>query len=209
MTVRRISYREAKVWITGKHYAKRTPSISYAFGLFDDRLLIGVVTYGIPASPFLCSGICGHQYSPIVLELNRLCLSETKPENSASFLVGRTLKLLPSPSIVVSYADTSVGHIGYVYQATNFIYTGLSDAHNDRGQGGKHSRHSFDIHNELKPRPRKHRYVYFLGSKKQKKSLKSSLRYGEEPYPKGATQRQESPSIPIQQDIFGKERGTG
>ena len=36
------------------------------------------------------------------------------------------IKATRKPKIVVSYADTSKGHVGYVYQATNFIYTGMS-----------------------------------------------------------------------------------
>ena len=46
-------------------------------------------------------------------------------------LVGRSLRLLPKPSVVVSYADTAQGHVGYVYQAANFIYTGLSAKRTD------------------------------------------------------------------------------
>lgn len=35
-------------WLLKKHYAKRIPNITNAFGLFDESELIGVVTYGIP-----------------------------------------------------------------------------------------------------------------------------------------------------------------
>ena len=41
-----------KEWLLHKHYAKRIPSISYAFGLFDTDL-IGILTIGKPASNFL------------------------------------------------------------------------------------------------------------------------------------------------------------
>ena len=46
---------------------------------------------------------------------------------SFGFLSIPAFKLLPNPRIVVSYADTEQEHIGVVYQATNFLYTGLSD----------------------------------------------------------------------------------
>ena len=39
--------------------------------------------------------------------------------------VSKCLKLLPRPMIIVSYSDTRQGHNGYIYQATNWIYTGL------------------------------------------------------------------------------------
>ena len=78
MRVLPIKSEEASPWILQKHYAKRLPSISYAFGLFDGNVLVGVVTYGMPASPFLCVGVCGEQHRNIVLELNRLCLLNNK-----------------------------------------------------------------------------------------------------------------------------------
>jgi len=80
----------------------------YAFGLYDESQLIGVVTYGIPASPSLCMGICGKEWSDKVLELNRLCLQDNS-KNQSSFLVANSIKLLPKPTIVVSYADTRSG----------------------------------------------------------------------------------------------------
>ena len=120
-----IQPKETYQWLLEKHYAKRIPQIMHAFGLYVDGVLKGVVTYGIPASPALCMGICGKEYSDKVLELNRLCLMENN-KNESSFLVSHSIQLLPKPTIVVSYADTSQGHVGYVYQATNFLYTGLS-----------------------------------------------------------------------------------
>ena len=56
---------EAEPWILKKHYAKRMPQIIYAFGLYDTRL-VGIVTYGLPASPFLCMGVCGPENKDIV-----------------------------------------------------------------------------------------------------------------------------------------------
>ena len=52
MQVLRIKPEESYPWLLEKHYAKRIPQIMYAFGLYEDgKGLIGVVTYGIPASP--------------------------------------------------------------------------------------------------------------------------------------------------------------
>ena len=127
---------EAEPWILKKHYAKRMPQIIHAFGLYDKRL-VGIVTYGLPASPFLCMGVCGPENKDIVLELNRLCI-EDGLKNAASMLVGQSLQMLPKPSIVVSYADTEMNHVGYVYQATNFIFTGTTKERTDMaGLDGK------------------------------------------------------------------------
>ena len=122
-TIRKISYNDTKPFILNIHYAKRMPSITYAFGLFYKSDLVGVISYGSPASPTLCNSIAGPDYKSKVIELNRLVLKYNK-KNEASFLVSQSFKLLPKPTIIVSFADTNQGHTGYIYQATNFIYTG-------------------------------------------------------------------------------------
>lgn len=142
MKVVPIKSEETYPWLLEKHYAKRIPQIVFAFGLYDNDILVGVCTYGYPPSKNLCHGICGHEFTDNVLELNRLCLLDNT-KNQASFLVANSIRLLPKPTIVVSYADTDKGHIGYVYQATNFIYTGLSAIRKDvkiRGMEHLHSR---------------------------------------------------------------------
>ena len=184
MEVKPIKSFETKPWLLNKHYAKRLPSISYAFGLFDEGMLVGVCTYGSPASPSLCVGVCGEQYRDKVLELNRLVIDSNKP-NSASILVSGSLQMLPKPSIVVSYADTGQGHVGYVYQANNFYYTGATAERTDMGgEEGKHSRHAKDPSIRVF-RSSKHRYIIFTGTKKQKRILRNELNYEIQPYPKG------------------------
>lgn len=207
MNVLPIKRQDAAPWLLEKHYAKSICPISYAFGLFDDGVLVGVVTYGIPQSSTLRDCTCGKEYSTNVIELNRLICNEAK--NSASTLVGRSLSMLPKPSVVVSYADTSQGHVGYVYQATNFLYTGLSaKAKNMRVKGMEHLHHAtignlsrgkenrFEWMRKtygddfyLEDRPRKHRYIYFCGNHKQRKDMKKKLKYKIEDYPKGESRR--------------------
>lgn len=191
MKVLPIKSEETYPWILKKHYAKRLPSISYAFGLYDGTELIGIVTYGIPASNSLCEGICGKEYKEFVIELNRLCLLYNKP-NQSSFLIANSINMLPKPSIVVSYADTAQGHIGCVYQATNFLFTGTTKERTDMSAGeGKHSRHATDP-SIRQFRSAKHRYVYFHGDKKQKKELIKLLKYPIESYPKGDSKKYDS-----------------
>lgn len=179
---------EAAPWIMEKHYAKRLPSVSFAFGAYRQGELIGVVTYGVPASPFLCMGVCGTSWRDKVLELNRLCCESTK--NVASTLVGRSLKMLPKPSIVVSYADTAQGHVGYIYQATNWNYTGATKERTDMFAGdGKHSRHNKGDSSQRQVRSSKHRYVFFVGSATERRAMRKALMYPIEPYPKGESRR--------------------
>jgi len=200
LEVHRIKSFEVNPWLLEKHYAKRIPSISHAFGLYEGNVLIGVVTFGTPPSWTLCAGLCGKKYQGNVLELNRLCL-ERNEKNEASFLVGRAMKMLPSKSIIVSFADTEQGHVGYVYQATNFVYTGLSSKFLDPKVKGLEHQHHATYANGLtnkqvedkygkenvyyEQRARKHRYVFFTGTKREKKELRDSLKYKTLPFPKG------------------------
>lgn len=194
MKVLPIKNEESYPWLLEKHYAKRIPQIMFAFGLYEENQLVGVCTYGIPASPALCMGICGKEYSDKVLELNRVCLMDNS-KNQASFLVANSIKLLPKPTIVVSYADTGKGHVGYVYQATNFLFTGTTKERTDMGGvEGKHSRHGKNPLIRVF-RSAKHRYVYFHGSKTQKKIMQNLLKYQVEPYPKGDSKKYDSGSI--------------
>ena len=184
-TVVQIPYEATKDWILNIHYAKRMPSISYAYGLYRHDEMVGMVSYGSPASPSLCKGICGEEYKSDVIELNRLVLKDNLP-NEASFLVARSLKLLPKPKVVVSYAD-ACGHFhtGFVYQATNFLFTGTTRPRTDiAGKDGKHSRHHLGDITKRVDRTAKHRYVYFIGSKRERKVLREALRYPVLDYPK-------------------------
>ena len=184
-TVVQIPYEATKDWILNIHYAKRMPSISYAYGLYRHDEMFGMVSYGSPASPSLCKGICGEEYKSDVIELNRLVLKDNLP-NEASFLVARSLKLLPKPKVVVSYADAGGHfHTGFVYQATNFLFTGTTRPRTDiAGKDGKHSRHHLGDITKRVDRTAKHRYVYFIGSKRERKVLREALRYPVLDYPK-------------------------
>lgn len=200
--VQRIEAKLTHEWLLTKHYARRLCPISYAFGVFRDGALIGVCTYGTPASAPLKKGICGKEYKDCVLELNRLVCENTR--NIASVLVGRSLQMLPKPKVVISYADTAQNHVGYVYQATNFIYTGLSAKRTDwkirglehlhgatiadmsRGQPNRaaYMRERFGSDFYLADRSRKHRYIFFIGDKRWKKQALKALKYPIVDYPK-------------------------
>jgi hypothetical protein len=87
--VKRINRNQCAKYILELHYAKRWPSISYSFGLFLDSVLVGVVTYGTPASATLRRGLAGDKHKSNVIELNRLCLLNNA-KNEASILISRS-----------------------------------------------------------------------------------------------------------------------
>jgi hypothetical protein len=191
-------------WLLHKHYAKRIPSISYAFGLYQSEILKGVLTIGKPASPSLCDGVCGKEFSQYVYELNRLCVDDNLEKNVLSYFVSQALKLIKDNLIIVSYADTMMSHNGYIYQATNWIYTGATKERTDIGfEDGTHSRH-YDKNIDYsirKFRSSKHRYIYFLG--KLKRKFSKNLKYQIEEYPKGENKKYDFSYKPkVQLDLF-------
>lgn len=72
--ITQIDYNVAKDFLLPRHYSGRTPSISYAYGCYNNKELVGVLTVGKPASNSLCKGVCGIEFSKNVYELNRLCV---------------------------------------------------------------------------------------------------------------------------------------
>lgn len=179
-------------WCKKYHYARRVPSISFAYGWVNDetRELEAVLAIGKPASNALCEGVCGKEYKQFVYELQRICAKDTLSIPLSSF-VGKVLNSCPN-FILVSYADTAMGHYGTIYQATNWIYTGATRARTDIATG-KHSRHYEKNPDGNYPdrvaRSSKHRYIFFTGEKRFKKALRKLLKYPAFPYPKGEGQR--------------------
>ncbi|MGW3421279.1 Mom family adenine methylcarbamoylation protein [Streptomyces phaeochromogenes] len=125
LEVRPMGSKEARELAEKEHYMHRRPQVSYAFGLYQDDAVVGVVTFGTPASRHLQMGACPSDPS-LVIELNRAWVADHMPPNTGSWFISRTLKLIP-PRIVVSYADTVQGHLGYQYRALNFRYAGWTD----------------------------------------------------------------------------------
>lgn len=187
-----ITYKSAMHLIIKHHYLHRKSNCVYSFGLIrkETKEIVGVITYGIPASPNVCRGICGKDEEKNVYELTRLWIKDDVPKNAESYLIGNTLKLLDR-EIVVSYSEPEQGHVGTVYQATNFLYCGLTAKRTNRvkidgTKSEKHNRHMvYDKDNTvLVPRPRKHRYIYLNCKGKRKKELLNKLLYKILPYPK-------------------------
>jgi len=218
--VKPITNFDCKDWLLNKHYAKRIPPIEYPFGLFISGILSGVVTYGTPVSSTLRMLWKG-EYK--LMELNRLVVNDNLPKNTLSMFVSKSLSMLPKPMVIVSYADTSQNHNGYIYQATNFYYTGLSAEFKDyyvkgmehlhngtimdlsRGQENRVEwlRQKFGDNLIMIDRPRKHRYFIFIGSKTQKKDMLKKMPYSVFPYPKGENKRYDSSYLPtVQATLF-------
>lgn len=161
------------------HYLHRRPPISESFGLLHEFDIVGVCTFGVPASRHAQMSVCPTDPS-LALELNRLWIHDDQRTNTASWFIARCLRRLP-PRIVFSYADTAHGHTGIVYRAANFTYAGVTDADRKTPRfdyvlsSGKHSRdwvRSDDEYERVRRQP-KHRYWTTTGTPAQRRALRS------------------------------------
>lgn len=207
--IKQIDYNTAMDIVVKNHYLHRIAPCSIAFGLFENNdckidlfesgRIVGVVIYGVSCSSTLLKGICGSDEAKNVYELTRLWIEDSTPKNAESFLIGNTIKKLDK-EIIVSFAEIEAGHLGTIYQASNFYYCGLSAKFKDvvvKGLENKHHAsyaHGMSI-NEIKQkygnenvyykeRSRKHRYIYFNATKKRKIELLNKLKYEIQKYPK-------------------------
>ena len=184
--------------VVTRHYLHRPAPCSIAFGLFDPWMqLQGVIMYGTPSAAPLRAGIAGEEESLNVIELTRLWVDDEAPRNGESFLIGNSLKRC-GKEIVVSFADTAENHLGVIYLATNWLYTGLSAKRTDWTVEGedrhghtwadkytaKQMREIYGDKFSLQERSRKHRYIYINAKGQRRKELLGKLRYEVQPYPK-------------------------
>ena len=193
-----VAPRIARAVLERQHYLHSLPGgTQLAFGVFAGGRLLGSLALGV--GPFNgCSLVEGANPADC-LTLTRLWLAEELPRNSESMVlatVQRELRRHTSVRFLLSYADPSQGHVGTIYQAANWLYTGLSEPtplfdlgdgvlHHNRSLahalGTRSLRHlrSHSVEVSLVPQSGKHRYITFLD-----RSWRGRLRVPVLPYPK-------------------------
>ena len=196
--VKPVPFAAAKAVIEKNHYLHSMPGgTCLAFGSFVGSSLLGALTLG--SGPRNAATMVAGAEAGDCLTLTRLWLSDDLPQNSESRVVAfvlRSLRKHTSIKFLLSYADPSQGHVGTIYQATGWLYTGLSAVMPlyDLGDGvARHSRsvgHSFGSHSvahfqrhgvavKLIPQAAKHRYMCFVDPAWRERLLVPVL-----PYPK-------------------------
>ena len=152
-----------------------------------------------------------YNYTGKIILLNRgVCIHWT-PINTNSMLIMESMKMLPKKyKVITCTVDFDAGEIGTIYQACNFHYVGamrktktrLNVIINGKKYGSRTLRQKYgtmaqdklpalvkaklgdDATIEFVTVYAKHRYFYFIGSKVDKKILKSSIQELIKPYPK-------------------------
>jgi hypothetical protein len=182
------------------HYSKCLPVGKLVkVGAWENGKFVGVVLFGRGATPNL-----GKPYNLAqdeCVELVRIAL--TKHENAVSRIASLAMKFLrkanPKLRLIVSFADSSQGHHGGIYQAGNWIYNGQGGAAkfymihgkltHPRSIGAKglvqniHGARKIDANATVVDVPGKHRYLMPLDA-----AMKEQVAPLAKPYPKRVKQ---------------------
>lgn len=198
--IREISKEAALQMIQKYHYSNTLPKINkYFLGFYLGGELVGVVTLGWGTRPkHTIQRIFPSLDTKDYLEIGRMCMTEDMPRNSESQMISQLVKWmkknLPELKVLFTWADGMVGKVGYVYQASNFIYAGYSGGEMYMKDGVKiHVRQMKSIllpegvkddritvrptlqqmrdFNILHFKGKQYRYLTFLCSKKEQKRL--------------------------------------
>lgn len=180
------------------HYSKCLPSTMqkrFAVGAWEDGKFIGVIVFWHGANPSI-----GKPYGLTIYqccELTRVALGPHKIE--VSRIISIAIKFLrqqcPGIKLIVSYADTGQGHHGGIYQATNWIYVGLTKGvprlfFNGKQWHAKALRTSFPGLKHSDPRVKKmaatdkHKYLMPLDDQ-----IRKQVQLLSKPYPKRAVSK--------------------
>ena len=127
MKLTKASHKAIKYATLNFHYAKRVPVVFFAYNVFNNKdEWCGVISFAGGASSNMGKpyGLRAGQY----LELNRMALNGKQESTSKALSIAIRLvkKDAPTVKVLISYADKGQEHIGVIYQATNWIYTGDS-----------------------------------------------------------------------------------
>lgn len=121
---------DARRLIRQFHYggdAAGTKSALYTHGLYRSETWFGAECLGVAVwiNAVNLSKRFGLPAGPLML--TRLVVHPDVPTNGASFLLGRSMKLIDRDRwpVLVTYADTGQGHTGTIYKATNWTHDGM------------------------------------------------------------------------------------
>ena len=129
MKVKQIDCKIARPYIATFHYSKTMPDSSrYIYAGYLDNKLCGIVVFGMGCGKNQYTSLIPNIKNGEYIELTRLWCAHDMPKNTESKLISEGLKLLPKEiKLVLSFSDESKGHVGIIYQATNWFYLGVNN----------------------------------------------------------------------------------
>lgn len=185
LVVANASKEAAEYAVKNWHYSRILPTGKLVkYGVWENEKFIGVVIYSRGASPHLGTSL--ELDATEVCELTRVALD--KHEAPVSQIVAITLSQLkkdnPALRAVISFADPKEGHVGGIYKAGNWLFTGASNSVVEYFIDGRwrHTRGAYHHpkRNASTPKresPGKFRYVYPLDRAMRKRVSLLALPY--------------------------------
>ena len=160
----------------------------YNYGIYINSKLQAACVFHSPSVPETVKGCfeLRRNEQKGIFELGRL-IKKPKSDFILSQFVALAIKQLKKDTdvkAIITYADSRY-HFGYIYQALNFKYYGLTTQKSDfwfKQENGNYIKHArgkvVGKKGEWRPRPRKHRYLMIYDGKLKTKWI-------EQKYPKG------------------------
>jgi len=135
--VEKMNSTEGREFILEHHYSGSCHGGPMCWGLYDtsdDDRLVGVCAFATPISENVRKSIWASEYEDEMknhtTELHRLVTLDECPKNTETWFISRALDGLkeykPKYKAVISFADTTEGHDGTIYQASSAIYYGMT-----------------------------------------------------------------------------------
>ncbi len=120
----------ANMFMRHYHYShKVVPNSQLHLGCFLDGLLKGVMQFGPSMDKKRLIGLVKGTGWNNFIELNRMAFTDDLPKNSESRCLGIAMRILkreaPHIQWVISFADATLSGHGTIYQASNFVLTGI------------------------------------------------------------------------------------
>lgn len=120
----------AKSFIEKWHYSKTCSNIVVALGEYYNGEMKNCIVFNYCSGREMAKQVMKNGDNTNTIELARMVSLEPKPKNMESYCIAKALKWLkqnmPQFKIIISYADNTMGHHGYCYQASGFTYYGQS-----------------------------------------------------------------------------------
>jgi len=129
MRVDPVPVSDVRMFIEDNHYSRSINGckITQCYALYDDNVLVGAALFGeLSTTAWKRYG----EHEKDVIELRRLVTLDSCPKNTESWFISKMLKHLKNRfdySVCISYADPYYGHVGFIYQASNWSFLGRTN----------------------------------------------------------------------------------
>jgi hypothetical protein len=198
--VRRIPGSMGRDYLREHHYSHSCHNGPMTWGLFDNERLLGVCAFATPCSENVRASVFGRDAVDNVTELHRLFVEDGTPSNTESWFIKRAIQGLLSerPLIhgILSFADSTEGHKGTIYQASNAMFCGMTGRARFWRDPHGSLRHPRQNGHNVTPdearsygwiaemRDAKLRYLFVVGSPAERKTWRRRVLLRPVPYPK-------------------------